>query len=156
MKRESELISIAQRQGMLVSTVDVLTLVSADTWNRALDDGLWLRVAPGWYRHAATPLTFEMQVRAGAAWLGGRGALFGSSALRWLGIEIAEPRESPPRTMSLRSIPNWMSVHTSEHWTNDEVTHLRCARTAARATSPGTAPPENRGVAWCVRLRRTA
>lgn len=164
MQRESELIAIACRQEMLVSTVDALRLVSAATWNRALDQGLWCRVAPGWFRHAATPLTFDMQVRAGAAWLGGRGALFGSSALRWLGVEVTEPRRVAflvPRT--LRSIPNWMSVHTSQFWSNDDVTRHRGVRTclATRAiidfaTQGATARELECVIDDAIRLRRTA
>jgi hypothetical protein len=117
---------------MLLSDSDALRLVSHDTWRRTLDSGLWCPVAPGWYRHSATPLTFAMQVRAGSAWLGTRGALFGSSALHWLGVELPEPASVSfvvPR--SLRSIPKWMTVHTSRFWQTDDITRYRGVRTCA-------------------------
>ncbi len=164
MKHESELIEVAHRQEMMITTADARRFVSDQTWRRAVDQGLWCPVAPGWFRHSATPLTFEMQVRGGSAWLGARGALFGSSALKWLGIEIADPGRVAflvPR--SLRSIPNWMSVHTSQYWRSDDITRHRGIRTsvAARAildyaTQGATARELEQVIDEAVRLRRTA
>ncbi|MGB8860266.1 MAG: hypothetical protein WCC60_13455 [Ilumatobacteraceae bacterium] len=100
------------------------------TWQRAEDRGLWLQVAPGAYRHAATPLTLDMQIRAGAEWLGARGALWGSTALTWLGVEVAPPGAAAflvPR--SLRSIPNWAEIHTTKLWNDRDVIRHRGIRT---------------------------
>ncbi len=164
MRHERELIDLARRQGMLVSTSDALRHVSRSTWARAVDSGLWCLVAPGWYRHAATPLTFEIQVRAGSAWLGSRGALFGGTALRWLGVEIDAPMRAAflvPR--ALRSIPNWMTVHTSQFWAADDVTRHRGVRTCTGtraivdlATEGASAHQLEQVIDDAIRLRRTA
>ncbi|MEI7547122.1 MAG: type IV toxin-antitoxin system AbiEi family antitoxin domain-containing protein [Actinomycetota bacterium] len=164
MKNDQKLIAVASRQGMIVTTTDALRLVSADTWRRARDQGLWMRVAPGRYRHAATPLTFEMEARAGTAWLGTRGALFGSAALHWLGVEVPQPARAEflvPRSM--RSIPSWLTVHTSQHWSNDDVIRHRGVRTctATRAiidfgAQGATARQLEQAIDDAIRLRRTA
>lgn len=85
--------------------------------SRRLHSDAWVQVTPIHYRHVATPFTFEMQVHAGAEWLGRRGALFGTTALQWLGVQ----REAPDRAEFLvartrRSVPNWMTIHTSRSW----------------------------------------
>lgn len=136
MKAEIQLIEIAQRQHSLLSKAQALRHVGLATWERAHDKGLWLQVAPGWYRHAATPLTMEMQVRAGSKWLGDRGALYGSTALWWLGVAVPQPAQADflvPR--GLRFIPPWMNLHTTLRWSNDDITRHRGIRTtvAARA-----------------------
>jgi hypothetical protein len=163
-KHEEVLIGIAQGQGMLVSTADATRWVSHDTWNRAVQQGLWRQVAPGWYRHSATPLTFDIQVRAGAAWLGTRGALFGATALRWLGVEVEHASRVDflvPRR--LRSIPNWMNVHTSQFWTPGDVINHRGVRssTATRAiidlaTTGAAARQLEAAIDEAILLRRTA
>ena len=104
--------------------------MSDKVWERAQADGLWIQVAPDQFRHAATPLTFEMKVRAGAGWLAHRGALFGTTSLRWLGVEVAEPTHAEflvPR--GTRWIPNWATIHTTTRWNRGDVISHNDVRT---------------------------
>lgn len=149
---------------MLISRSQALRHVGAAAWDRAQQHGLWIQVAPGWFRHAATPLTFDMQVRAGSAWLGMRGALFGSTSLRWLGIDVPEPPNVDflvPR--ALRFVPPWMNLHTTTRWRNDDIIRHRGIRTtvAARAildhaTQRPSARELEAAIDEAIRLRRTA
>lgn len=105
-------------------------------WSRRLAHGAWVQVTPMHYRHVATPFTFEMQVHAGSEWLGRRGALFGTSALHWLGVH----REAPARAEFLvartrRSVPNWMTIHTSKLWNPADAVR----RDGVRTTTAGRA-----------------
>ncbi len=133
-------------------------------WERLVDKGLWIQVAPGHFRHAATPLTFPMMVRAGAGWLGRRGALFGTTALWWLGVDVPEPTHADflvPR--SSRSIPNWMTIHTSKMWSARNFVWHEGVRTttAGRAiidhasTMPSARSLEN-AIDSAISIRRTA
>ena len=119
----------------MVRTADLRQFgVTAHQWRRWEDEGRWLQVAPECFRHVATPLTFEMQVKAGAAWLGRRGALFGVSALAWLEILPTAPTVVEflvPR--SKRSLPNWLKVHTTSRWNAGDVITHRGVRTCAAA-----------------------
>ncbi len=91
--------------------------VGAARWERLQSTGEWLQVTPIHFRHAATPLTFEMQVHAGGEWLGARGALFADSALRWLDVDVPEPLAAEFLVhRSLRFVPPWMTIHTSKLW----------------------------------------
>ena len=76
--------------------------VSSAQWRRRVASGEWVSVMPSVWRHAATPPTWELLVRAGALWLGSPAALAGRTAARWWGldgfedcgdIEFAVPRE---------------------------------------------------------------
>ncbi len=138
--------------------------VSDWAWERAQDDGLWIQIAPDHFRHAATPLTFEMMVRSGASWLGDRGALYGTTSLRWLGVEVAEPVHAEflvPR--GRRSIPNWATIHTTTRWDRGDVINHNGVRTttATRALldyatqRPSAAELEN-VIDSAIRMRRTA
>lgn len=133
-------------------------------WERAQTDGLWIQIAPGQFHHAATPLTFEMKVRAGAAWLGGRGALFGTTALHWLDVEVDEPPKAEflvPR--GRRSIPNWATIHTTTRWdTGDVINHDGVRTTSATralldyATQRPSAAELENAIDSAIRMRRTA
>lgn len=138
--------------------------VSDWAWEKAQADGLWIQVAPDQFRHAATPLTFEMKVRAGAAWLGHRGALFGTTALRWLDVEVTEPTHAEflvPR--GLRSIANWATIHTTTRWDNGDIINHDDVRTSSAtralldyATQRPTAADLESAIDSAIRMRRTA
>lgn len=163
-KQERELIDRANKQHLLVSRADATASgYSAWRWERAQDEGLWLQIAPDQLHHAATPLTFEMSVRAGASWLGKRGALFGAAALLWLGVEVPEVLKAEflvPR--SLRSIPNWMTIHTTTQWDPADVLSHNGVRTTTAtraildyATSMPTAAQLEVAIDSAIKLRRT-
>jgi hypothetical protein len=165
MKGERELIERATDNGGLLLNPDRRSpAIEPRRWQRAQDRGLWLQVAPGAYRHAATPLTLDMQIRAGAAWLGKRGALWGATALTWLGVEVAPPATAAflvPR--SLRSIPNWAAIHTTTQWNDRDVILHRGVRTTTAtraildfATSGASATELAAVIDSAIRHRRTS
>ena len=130
-KRERELIDRAAAANSLVSSADASAAgYSAWQWERAQDEGLWVQVAPDQMRHAATPLSFEMSVHAGATWLGKRGALFGPAALQWLDIDVPyTARAEFLVERSLRSIPSWVTIHTTTAWNQSEIIFHNGVRT---------------------------
>ena len=163
MERSLSLVEVGNRNGGLVTDSDALALMGPEAWRRRQDGGLWLEVAPHHYRHVATPLTFDMQARAGAAWLGHRGALFGSSALTWLGVEVPMPDHAeflvPRGRRSIRSLV----LHTTTRWDERDVLRHKGLRTttAARAiidwaTQGASARDLERAIDSAIRLRRTA
>lgn len=165
MIRELDLIERAAANHHLLTSAALRDLgMNAGRWERMVDSGLWVQVAPGHFRHAATPLTFPMMVRAGAGWLGARGALFGTTALWWLGVDVTQPERPEflvPRQH--RSVPNWMIIHTSKMWNARRSIRHEGVRTttAARAiidhasTMPTARSLEN-AIDSAISARRTA
>jgi very-short-patch-repair endonuclease len=128
------------------------------------DAGWWLPVTPAHFRPANVPLTFEMRLRASADWLGKQAALFGSTALFWLGVDVATPERPEflgPRAR--RSLITPITLHTSSKWTKgDVITHdgIRTS-TAARAlidmaTVERSARTLEHAIDDSIRLRRTS
>lgn len=165
MRNETALIEWAAAHHSLVTAEGRREVGISDwVWERAQADGLWLQVAPDQFRHVATPLTFEMKVRAGAAWLGDRGALFGTTALRWLDVEVAEPTQAEflvPR--GRRSIPNWATIHTTKRWSRGDVISHNDVRTTSAtralldyATQRPSAKDLEDAIDSAIRMRRTA
>ncbi len=155
----------ASRQHQMVTTADVEALgISAARWQRMQDAGWWVPVTPRHFRPAPVELTLDMQVRAGLDWLGSRSALFGSTALWWLGVEVDEPWVAEflvPRRR--RSSAEWMIVHSSTRWSDHDVTRHAGLRTsnAARALvdlagSGVSARDIERSIDSAIRLRRTS
>lgn len=165
MRNEIALIDWAHDHNSILTTAGRRELgVSDSVWKRAEADGLWIQIAPDQFRHAATRLTFEMKVRAGASWLGDRGALFGTTALRWLDVEVGEPTHAEflvPR--GLRSIPNWATIHTTTRWDRGDVINHDGVRTTSAtralldfATQRPSASELESAIDSAIRLRRTA
>lgn len=165
MRNETALIEWAAAHHSLVTAEGRREVGISDwVWERAQANGLWLQVAPDQFRHVATPLTFEMKVRAGAAWLGDRGALFGTTALRWLDVEVAEPTQAEflvPR--GRRSIPNWATIHTTKRWNRGDVINHNDVRTTSAtralldyATQRPSAKDLENAIDSAIRMRRTA
>jgi len=162
---DTDLIDAARRHHRLLTTVMVRDLgVSAERWRRLRDAGLWLEVAPHHFRHAATPLTLELRIRAGHGWLGDAGSLFADTALVWLGVDLPAPDVAEfvsPRTM--RYVPPGMHVHTSRRWTPDDVILHRGVRTSTAtravidlATVEHRATAIEHAIDASIRARRTA
>lgn len=165
MRNEGALIEWAAAHHSLVTTAGRREVGVSDwVWEQAQAAGLWIQVAPDQFRHAATPLTFEMKVRAGAGWLGNRGALFGTTSLRWLEVEVAEPTHAEFLvTRGMRWIPSWATIHTTTRWDRGDLIRHNDVRTttATRALldyatqRPSAAELEN-AIDSAIRLRRTA
>jgi very-short-patch-repair endonuclease len=130
-KNDMPLIERAISQRHLLRRTDVDELgVAPEQWRRWFDEGRWLEVTPGLFRHAATPLTFRMQIDAGSRWIGKRGALYGRSALAWLELLPGEPeRVEFLIARSRRSIPNWLTIHTTDFWDRGDVVSRDGVRT---------------------------
>lgn len=106
--------------------------LSAGQWRRLRRDEVWLPVVPGVWRHAATPLTWEMKVRAGATWLGKDAALHGTTAVRWWGLEGSQTETVEflvPR--GRRHLVPWLTLHTTLAWTKGDVQTHRGVRTSS-------------------------
>jgi very-short-patch-repair endonuclease len=162
---EPILIEWANTHHHLLRRTDALRLgVPTETWRRMERSVRWVQVAPDILRHSATALTFEMQVRAGGDWLGAKGALFGTTALRWLGVEVDEPRSAEflvPR--SVRWVPNWMTIHTTTRWNDSDVIRRQGVRTTMAdraildmAYSERRAHAIEQAIDSAVRIRATA
>jgi len=165
MNWEPILVERACRRHHLLHRSDVADLgVPPATWHRIEQSGLWVELVPGIFRHAATPLTFDMQVLAGAEWLGAKGALFGTSALHWWGVDVEEPAHAEflvPR--STRWVPHWIDLHTTTRWNPDDVVRHRGVRVtlAARAIldmayTERRAHVLERAIDSAIRLRRAS
>lgn len=77
---------------------------------------------PTVWRHSATPETWALRVRAGAAWLGADAAVAGRTAARWWGLDGFEDVESveflvPRQRRSVRGI----TLHTTLDWDRGDV-----------------------------------
>ena len=129
-----------------------------------VDAGLWVPITPVHFRHAATPLTFDMQVRARSEWLGRAAALFGTSALYWLGVEVAEPAVAeflvPRDRRSMAVVPG---VRSTSRWDERDVIRHRGVRTSAAARAlidmaidERSATTVEDAIDSAIRLRRTA
>lgn len=117
MRVDDELLELAERQHWLVSRADVANVMTSRQWCRRVDDGVWAPVAPGIWRHRATPLDWKLQARAGVRSLGAQSALHGRTAVAWWGlgdmagsdVEFVVPR-------SRRSRPFPFVVHVTGLW----------------------------------------
>src|SRR3954454_14879366 len=83
-------------------------------WRNRIDRGWWVPVLPTVWRHAGTPETWELRVRAAALWLGEDAAAAGETCGRWWQLDGFEAIETvefvvPRRRRSTRGI----ALHTT-------------------------------------------
>jgi very-short-patch-repair endonuclease len=164
MRPDQVLIELAAKNHGLATTSEVCNAgLSDDQWLRMCQTDVWVPVVPGVWRHAATPLSWEMKVRAGTAWLGREAALHGSTALKWLGI--VNTNDSPAEFIvprSRRHVPAWIGLHTSQEWDRgDFITHNSVrTSTATRAiidmARTGNARAVEEAIDTAMRMRRTS
>lgn len=62
--------------------------LAAGLTDRVLAGPRCVSVAPGWYRYATTESSFELEARAGLAWLGDGAGLSHTSNLAWRGLDL--------------------------------------------------------------------
>ncbi|MFT3855818.1 MAG: DUF559 domain-containing protein [Ilumatobacteraceae bacterium] len=115
---DDRLLVIAARQRGVVTRGDVAAaeLTSAQ-WCYRLQTEEWVDVAPGVWRHRATPVTWEMQLQAGLLHLGSKAAIFGQSATAWWELDDAVAGKVEfvvPRRRRERALPR--NVHTTTAW----------------------------------------
>lgn len=123
MYRDDTLFGLAERKHQLIVRSDVAKAgLTSDQWCRRLEHGAWTEVAPGVWRHAATPDTWQLRARAGLRWLGPQAALYGRTAATWWGID-QRPIETVefvvPRVR--RAIDGPFVVHTTTAWNTAEL-----------------------------------
>jgi very-short-patch-repair endonuclease len=114
---DTELIEISKRRHLLIDRADVAGVMSSGQWARRLADGAWAPVAPGVWRHAATPVDWRLQARAGLRSLGREAALYGTTAAGWWGlgeIAVEDAEFAVPRTRKSKAFP--FVLHSTRHW----------------------------------------
>jgi len=161
---DARLIELAADNHMLVTAAMVRRAgLRRDQWQRLRRADVWVQVVPGLWRHAATPLTWEMKVRAGSTWLGRTAALHGATAARWWGLDGSDTEFVEflvPR--SRRHLPPWLTLHTTSAWNEGDILRHHGIRTCsatraiidmARTESPRTL---ERAIDSAVSLRRSS
>ena len=128
-------------------------------WERLRRDDIWVPLTPGVWHHAATPRSWHMEVRAGSIWLGKDAALYGSAALRWVGVESAETaRASFLTPRGRRSLSPWLDLHTTTRWDASDFLTVRgvrtCSATRAIIDFAATARPRELEAAIDHSIRR--
>lgn len=123
MKADRTLIELVAAHHMLATLPVVRAAgLTEHQWERLVRNDVWVPLAPGVWHHEATPVTWEMQVRAGSWWLGERAALHGATALRWWGVEVAAtPRAEFLVPRSRRHVPPWLTLHTTLVWARSDL-----------------------------------
>ncbi len=118
MEQEQQLIDRARTQHDLVTREDVAACgISSQQWCDRLDEGVWLPMFERVFRHRATPVTWELTVRAAALSLGRDAALFGATAAQWWkldGFDANVVEFVVPRLR--RSLDPTMRLHTTKQW----------------------------------------
>lgn len=115
---DRRLLALAAQQHWLVNRRMVRRAgLTSRQWCRRVEEGSWVPMHPTVWRHVATPVTWELRVRAGAMWLGRQAALAGAAAGRWWGLDGFEEVETvafvvPRRRRSVQGI----SLHTTHDW----------------------------------------
>ena len=92
--------------------------LTARQWQRRVNQGEWIPVATGVWRHAATPETFALRVHAEARALGHDAALAGAAAAAWWGLDGFDPHGERV-TFVVPRARRWHSsahVHTTRDW----------------------------------------
>jgi len=132
-KNDSQLIDLVAKHHMLATTALAQQAgLSRGQWLRLRRDGVWVPVVPGLWRHAATPLTWELKIRAGAAWLGRDAALYGPTAARWWSIDGCDADTVEfvvPRAR--RHLVPWLTLHTTTRWMRGDVLRHRGVPTSS-------------------------
>ena len=160
-----QLIDVANAHHQLVTRVDVTACgLSSQQWCDRLDDEVWIRVSEGVFRHRATPLTWELKVRAAAMSLGRDAALYGPTAAQWWGldgfsgdrVELVVPRIRRSRhpNITLHTTRGW---HTADLLTRDDVRTMSATRTIIDLAVSGHRPDAiEKAIDSAIRLRLTS
>ncbi len=119
---DEQLIQLSEANHHLIVRADVAKVMTSRQWCRRLDNGVWLPVAPGVWRHRVTRVDWRLQARAGVRSLGKYSALYGRTAAAWwdLGkIQVDDVEFLVPRSRRPRPFP--FVIHTSTRWTKGDV-----------------------------------
>jgi very-short-patch-repair endonuclease len=117
-KQDLQLIDRARAQHNVITRDDVTACgVTSQQWCDRLDEGLWLPMFERVFRHRATPVTWELRVRAASLSLGHDAAAFGPTAAQWWGLEGFDGDAVEfvvPRIR--RSLDPTIRLHTTKQW----------------------------------------
>jgi very-short-patch-repair endonuclease len=117
-----ELLRVAAANHGLLTTAEARAAgLTAQQWQRRRDDGTWLTLAPGVWRHAAHAPTWEMRVRAGLLSLGPDAALAGRTAAAWWGLDGFPPDDVEFIVPRERRQSRCMTVHTTKVWSRGDL-----------------------------------
>ena len=165
MEKDLRLIELATRQDHLVTRADVAARgLSSQQWCDRLDQGLWVAASERVFRHLATPMTWDLRVRAASLSLGRDAALYGPTAARWWGldgfggdqVEFVVPRIR-------RSLDPSVQLHTTKQWhAGDLISREGVRTTTATRTiidlAASRQPPTSieKAIDSAIRLRLTS
>jgi very-short-patch-repair endonuclease len=123
MKKDLLLVELATHQRHLITRDDVAAHgVSSQQWCDWLDQGLWVPAAERVFRHLATPLTWDLRVRAAALSLGRDAALYGPTAAQWCGLDgLVSNRIEFVVPRIRRSLDPSVRLHTTKQWTTGDL-----------------------------------
>ena len=107
---------------LIVRSDVALVGLSSGQWVRRLDRHVWVEMAPGVWRHRATPDSWRLRARAALRWLGSEAGLYGRTAAAWWEldgrpvdvIEVLVPRRR-------KTIDGPFVIHTTKVWTPHEL-----------------------------------
>ena len=115
---DRRLLDLAARNHWLVNRQLIRRAgLTSRQWCRRVDEGSWVPMHPTVWRHVATPVTWELRVRAAALWLGRQAALAGAASARWWGLDGFELVDAvefvvPRRRRSISGV----TLHTTDDW----------------------------------------
>ena len=123
MKQDLQLIDLAGRQHSLITRDDVGACgLSSQQWCDRLDVGVWLPAADGVFRHRATPVTWDLRVRAASLSLGHDAALYGPTAAQWWELEgFAEDQVEFVVPRVRKSLDPSVRLHTTRRWSTADL-----------------------------------
>lgn len=163
-EQDRALLERAQRRDHLVDRRDVRAAkLTARQWSYRVAAGEWVPVMPTVWRHAATPETWELRVRAGWRWLHPDAAVATRCAAAWWGLDgFAEDVVEFGVSRARRSVGG-VAVRLTREWASkDLVRHCGVRVTTATRTiidlaGQGASVAElERAIDSAVRLRLTS
>jgi very-short-patch-repair endonuclease len=131
--KDLQLIDLATAHHDLITRDDVEACgLSSQQWCDRLDDGLWLPVSEGVFRHRATPCTWELRVRAAVLSLGRDAALYGPTSARWWGLDgFGDDRVELVGPRVRRSLDPNVVLHTTKQWNTEDLLRRDGVRTTS-------------------------
>jgi hypothetical protein len=132
-KTDLDLIDIAKAHHDLITRDDVTHCgLSSQQWCDRVEDGTWLPMAERVFRHRATPVTWELRVRAAAMSLGRNAALYGAGSAQWWGLDgFTSDRVEFVVPRIRRSLDPSIRLHTTRRWSTADL----ISRDGVRTTS---------------------
>lgn len=115
---DQKLFELAAANDFLVGREQIRAAgLNSAQWRRRVVSGEWVPVLPTVWCHTSTPRTWELEVRAGARWLGSHAAVAGTTAARWWGLDgFAECDAVEFVVPRGRRSMGGPAIHTSNEW----------------------------------------